>query len=141
MPTVLADATVQAAPNKSTDLTAKKAGDLALATVHLYMNDLDPTPDTAVGDFVECSGTTYVPKAVPGWTANDPSPDGSVSITGTTVLSWVGDGDDSGGTVYGYFVKAAAGGTPLIYSCRFPVPMPLDAATDVLDLVPTYRVP
>lgn len=141
MPIVSGDVTVQANPNKDADLTAKKAGDLALATVHLFVNDIVPDGDTVVADFVECADTAYTPQVVAGWTANDPSPDGSISTTSTNVMSWVGSGDDTGGTVYGYYVKSAGGGTPLIYSVRLPFPQPLNAITDVIDLVATYRVP
>lgn len=141
MSVVTADNSVQTQANKDTDLTAKKAGDLAMATVHLFSNNITPTPQTPVGSYMEAVFTGYAAKAIAGWTANEWQLDGSVSTTGTGVLSWVGPADASGQTIYGYFVLSAGAGTPLIYASLFANPVSLSRVTDVLDLVPTYRVP
>lgn len=141
MPVVTVDTTVQSAVNKALDLTAKKAGDLALATVHLFTNAIDPTPQSVVGDFTEATFTGYVAKAIAGWNANRTGLDGSVAADGTGVLTWVGPSDGSGETILGYYVLSAGGGTPIIYACRFPNPVGLATALDVLALVPTFRLP
>jgi hypothetical protein len=138
MPVISPDTSVQNITNKAADLTVKKAGDLALATVHLFTNNINPGPNNVVGDFTEAVFTGYVAKAIPGWTANELPGDGNVGTTGTTVLTWVGPADATGQTIYGYFVLSVGAGTPLIYACRFPAQVPLAVPTDVLDLVPTY---
>lgn len=141
MPVIIPDTSVQVVSNKSADLAVKKAGDLALATVHLFTNNLTPTPQNVTGDFTEAVFTGYLAKAIPGWTANEVNLDGTVNSTGTTVLTWVGPGDGTGQTIYGYYVLSAGVGTPLIYAARFPVAVGLELVTDVLDLVPTFKLP
>lgn len=141
MPVIVADLIVQSQVNKGVDLTAKKAGDLALATVHLFTNDYTPTPASVVGDFTEAVFTGYVDKAIPGWTANEYLLLGSVTTTGTTVLSWAGPGDATGETIFGYYVLSAGAGTPFIYAARLPEQFALANPANVLDLVPTYVIP
>lgn len=138
MPAIAVDTSVQVQDNKATDLTAKKAGDLALATVHLFTNNVTPTPSSQVGDFTEAVFTGYVAKVAAGWTANNEPPDGSVSTDSTNVMSWVGPNDGTGETIYGYYVLSAGGGTPLIYAAKFPVAIGLSTPTDVLNLVATF---
>lgn len=141
MPTVQEDLSVQIQANKGADLTAKKAGDLALATVHLFTNNHTPAPGDAVGAFTEATFTGYVAKAVAGWTANDNNQDGSVGTTATTVLTWTGPADGSGQTVYGYYVLSAGAGTPILYAVKFPAGIGLNVPTDILNLVPSFRLP
>jgi hypothetical protein len=141
MPLIEADPTVQIAANKSADLTAKKAGDLALATVHLYTNNHTPVPGDVVANFTEAAFTGYAAKAIPGWTANDVDVDGSVSSTGTTVLTWTGPADASGQTVYGYYILSVGGGTPIIAAALFTAPVGMNGVGDILDMVPTFRLP
>lgn len=139
MPVIIADTTVQTQPNKAADLTAKIAGDLAAATVHLFTNPITPTPETPVGSYTEATFTGYAAKAIAGWTAGEYDSQGNVDTTGTGVLSWVGPSDETGQTIYGYYVLSAGDGTPLIYAAAFSVPLPaLNLPTDVLDLVPTF---
>src|SRR5437588_722439 len=79
MPVVTTDAVMQGQVNKGADVTAKKAGDLAAATFHLYTNNLVPGPQNVLGDFTEAVFTGYVPIAAAGWNANEFAADGSVS--------------------------------------------------------------
>lgn len=141
MPVVTVDASVQGQVNRSADVTAKKAGDLALATVHLFTNALTPTPSSVVGDFTEATFTGYAAVAVAGWNANRLNTDGSISIDATNVMTFVGPGDATGETIQGYYVLAAGGGTPYLYAVRFPTPVALLTPADVLALVATYRNP
>lgn len=141
MPVVLTDQSVQGQTNKSADLTAKKAGDLAGATVHLYTNDYTPTPQSVVGDFTEATFTGYAAVAVAGWTANRLEASGAVSTDATNVIPFVGPGDATGQSIMGYFVKSAGGGTPYLYAVKFAAPVPLNSPADVLALVATFRIP
>ncbi len=138
MPVVPLDNTVQVAANKATDLTAKKAGDLALATVHLFTNNYTPLPTSVVGDFTEAAYVGYAAGVVAGWTANDIQADGTVTTDSTNVMPFVGPVGGAGPTVYGYYVLSAGGGTPLIYATRFTAPVALLDNNDVLNLVATY---
>jgi len=143
MPVVQTDTVIQTQVNKGTDLTSKKAGDLAAATVHLFTNNITPTPLNVIGDFTEATFTGYAPVAVTGWGANASPPDGSVNADSTNVITFVGPSDASGQTIFGYFVKSAGLGTPLIYSARFAAPFgagfPLITPADVLALVATFK--
>jgi len=136
---VLGNGSVQAQTNKDADLTAKKAGDLDLATVHIFTNDFTPTSQNVIGDYTEAAYAGYVPIALVGWTANQAQTDGTVTTTSTTVLSFSGPAAGGGPTAYGYFVKSAGVGTPLIYGERFDTPQSLASVANILNLVPTYR--
>lgn len=138
MPLILADNSVQTQANKSAQLTAKKAGDLAAATVHLFTNDINPTAGSVVGDFTEPVYAGYAGQPVAGWTANELEADGTVSTVATTVLSFTGPAAGGGPTVYGYYVLSAGGGTPLIYAARFVEPFGLVNDLKTLDVVPTF---
>lgn len=141
MPAVLEDISVQVSTNKDADLTVKKAGDLALAKIDLFVNNHTPLPSSVFADFTLATFTGYVQKAVAGFTANETNLDGSVGTTATTVLSWVGPGDATGETVYGYLIRSAAVGNPLIAAVKLSSPVPLNTPADVLNLVPTFRLP
>lgn len=141
MPVITSDNSVQSQSNKSADLTVKKAGDLAAATIHLFINNYNPGTTSSVGDFTEATFTGYTPQAVAGWNANELSADGSVSTDATTVKTWIGPADMTGQTVYGYYVLSAGMGTPYLYAVRFPVAVGLNVPTDVLALVATFRLP
>jgi hypothetical protein len=137
MPVIQGDNTVQVQSNKAADLTAKEAGDLALAKIDLFTNNRIPTPLDVIGDYTLPTFTGYVQKAFAGFTAEDLQPDGTVTITATNVVSWVGPADATGQVVQGYLIRAAAGGA-LIAAAKFPAPVSLMVPTDVLDLVATY---
>lgn len=140
MPVLAVDTTVQGVLDKEADLTAKKAGNLALAKIDLFTNNVNPNELSVLGDFTLPVWTGYVQKAVAGWTANALSVDGQVSTDATNVVSWAGPGDGTGQTVYGYILREAAGGA-YIAGARFPAPVGIAAVTDVLNLVATYRTP
>lgn len=139
MPVIIADDIVQNQVNTSADVTAKKAADLALATIHLFTNNIPPTPQNVTADFIEAAFTGYAAQAVAGWGANELSLDGGVATNNTTVLEWIGPADASGQTIYGYYILSAGGGTPLIGAYLFANPVSLNVPTDVLDLVVAYK--
>jgi len=141
MPVIISDNSVQGQANKSADLTAKKAGDLAAATVHLFTNDFVPTPTATAADFTEATFTGYAPVAVAGWNADEYNIDGSVSTDATNVMTWVGPGDASGQTIRGYYVLSAGLGTPYLYAVLFDDPVGLNHPTDVLGVVVTFKLP
>ena len=138
MPVIQIDPSVQVQVNKGADLTAKKAGDLAAATVHLFTNDVNPGPQGVVGDFVEAAYAGYAAVAVAGWTANNTDLQGNVSTDGTAVISFTGPVAGGGPLVYGYYVLSAGGGTPLIYYARFTAPFSLADNSKILSMVPTF---
>jgi hypothetical protein len=118
---------------------------LALCTVHLFTNDFTPNSATVVGDFHEPDVGTewaeYVSKATTGWGAQAVDPTGRVYISATPLMEWVGPAIPFDQSVYGYFIKSAQAGTPLLYSVRFPVAKGMRDANAVLDLVPTFTLP
>jgi hypothetical protein len=141
MPLVVADVTVQAQSNKKADLEAKKAGDLALAKIDLFVNDFIPSALNKLADFVLPTFTGYVQKAFSGFAPTSEPLDGSASTVNTGVVSWIGPADATGQTVFGYLITAAAGGA-LIASGRFPgAGVGLNTPLDVLDLVASFRLP
>lgn len=138
MPLILADNGWQGQTNKSADLTAKKAGDLAGATVHLFTNDVDPRTFATLASFTEAAYAGYAAIAIAGWSANELNPDGTVTITATNVMTFTGPAAGGGPTVYGYFVQSAGAGTPYLYYARFSAPVNLTDNTKLLEMVATY---
>src|SRR5262249_52801552 len=116
---------------------------LALATVHLFENNFNPTASNVLADFVEpgADWAGYAAIATTGWGAQAVDASGRVYITATPLLSWVGPVGGGGPTVYGYFLRSAQAGTPLLYSSRLPVPKPMGDDTQVLNLAATFTLP
>lgn len=111
------------------------AGDLAGAKIDLFTNDINPTPVNIITDFDLPTWTGYAQKTVTGWTAVAESPLGTVRADATNVVTWAGPGDGTGQTVYGYLLRSSAGGNPVVYAYRFPVPVSVEELTDILSLV------
>lgn len=118
---------------------------LALATVHLFVNDITPTAANVVTDFTEPDTATewaeYVAIATTSWGAQAVDPSGRVYIKALPLLEWVGPAIPFSMNIYGYFVRSAQAGTPLLYSVRFAAPFPIASASDILDLVATFTLP
>lgn len=117
---------------------------LALATVDLFVNNFTPTAFSVVGNFDTpdtAIWTTYAPIATTGWGAQAVDATGRVYISATPLLTWVGPVAGGGPIVYGYFVKSAQAGNPLLYSVKFPAPYPMASDANVLNLIATFTLP
>jgi hypothetical protein len=118
---------------------------LALATVHLFNNNFTPTPANVLADFHEPDTATewaeYVPIATTSWGAQAVDPTGRVYIVANPLLVWVGPAIAFAMQIYGYFLKSAQAGTPLLYSVKFANPVPIANANNVLTLAATFTFP
>ena len=118
---------------------------LALATVHLFMNNFTPTAANVVGDFEEpdtvAEWAEYVAKATTSWGAQAIDPTGRVYIVAAPLMQWVGPVVPFPQNAHGYYVLSAQAGTPLLYSVKFPVPVPIVDDNNVLTLLATFTLP
>ena len=78
-------------------------------TLHLYVNDVDPTSDTELDDFTECSASWYGSVTIDEWDV-----DGVTYISPRAVgthpqVIFTPDGVDSA-EVYGYYTRNSLGG-------------------------------
>lgn len=111
------------------------------AHVHLFVNDVVPTPFTVIGDLLEASFDDYDDVVISGTMGvPDDDSDGSVSAVLDQLMTWAGPTDDSGQVVYGYYVTDS-GGTVLQGAYRFETPVSLTTPSDVLTLVIGMRLP
>lgn len=116
---------------------------LALCTVDLFENNFTPQASNVIADFTlpGADWAGYAAKATTGWGAQSVDATGRAYITATPLMEWTGPVAGGGPTIYGYVVKSAQGGTPLLYSVRFAVPKPMAVLTNVLDLAVTFTFP
>jgi len=110
------------------------------STVHLFVNDIHPDPDTVVGDFTE-----------PTWTGYDATPlhddwgellDSDTNnwclVPGTSASFHTNDPVSPPDTVYGYYVLDGAG--DLVNSHRFTTPWTVADPGDTVVFVPYASV-
>jgi len=118
---------------------------LALATVDLFTNNMTPSPSDVIGDYhipdVATEWAEYVQKATTGWGPQTTDASGRVYIEATPLLSWVGPAVPFSQFVYGYIVKSAQAGTPLLYAVAISPPRPVANASQTINLVATFTLP
>lgn len=131
-------------------LTLRKSLDVVctvLATgttvLHLFQNDVIPTPDMVAGDFVEADYTGYATVDVEEIGVSYDNADGDAERSFTSghfqpTASTVTN------TVYGYYlttgVAAFGGAGSLLKAERFDAPVPLLGTADAVDVTPVLRV-
>lgn len=101
-------------------------------TVHLYTNDLDPTPDTVVGDFEEAAFAGYAADALPALIGPVRLSDNAQGVHGE-VDFLAGAVVAPGEVIQGYYVTDDTGAT-LYMSEKFAEPVPIAEAGDFLSL-------
>lgn len=109
------------------------AGQLASATVHLFINDVDPGKGAVVGDFTEATFTGSAALTVTAWGEaflNLQLDAESIA----NLMQWDWDAG-SAETVFGVYVLSAAMGTPLLGYARLTTPKDMGATTDSIALV------
>lgn len=93
------------------------------ATFRLFRNDIEPTPDTVVGDLLQCNWDSYVPQLLSGamsaWAKIEDGFYQSVSPAFIYVPPVAGVSN----TVYGCYVLF---GGEAVAIHRFPVPLPME---------------
>jgi hypothetical protein len=109
---------------------------------HLYQNNLTPSEDTLLADFVEADYDGYA--AVAALAAAYPSyfimPDGSaLGVFDVTVL-FIDGGSTTPNTIYGLYVTNT-GGTQLLASLVFDTPKVLDAVDKFVRIEFALRMP
>lgn len=108
------------------------AGEIALATVHLFTNDVDPGPDAVVGDFNEATFAGYAAQALGAFGDPFMGPDGIARVYAPSQqYNWTGAPTE---TVYGFYILSAGGGTPFIEYFRLDTPKTMQSASDALRL-------
>jgi len=115
-------------------LDANVAGDFDAATVHLFKNDFAPNPDMVIGDFVEATYTGYAAIPIPAW-GLDYRDDLGNDVNLANPVQFVGPSDSVPQVIYGYYIRSAGGGTPLLSAERFvDGPLSMNLPTDLLTI-------
>jgi len=105
---------------------------------HLYINDLTPTLDSVLSDFVEASYPSYGPQIVQQWT--DAVLVGGVAATYGDPLLWTVGSVVVPQTVYGYYVTGGPTGPLLWAELRELGPVPLDTVGARVYLTPALTL-
>lgn len=93
------------------------AGKLAGATIHVFKNDYTPTEASVLGDFTEANFASYAYITSSGWSAPALNA-GNKAETVATLATWTMGTPGTTNTIYGVFVKSAAG--DLLFAERNP---------------------
>lgn len=112
------------------------AGDWALPTVHLFINDVDPGPGAVVADFDEATFTGSTAQAIGAWGEAFMAEDGAATSVAPQ-LQWDWDSGVAE-TVYGVYVLSAGVGTPLLGYARFETPIGMAVTSNSLAVVPSF---
>lgn len=111
------------------------------ATLSLFMNNITPTPQIALTDFVESTFTGYARKtAIVSFVTFNDSPTGDQIITGTVLQLFAATGGVTPETAYGWYLQNAALDALWAWGL-FDVPYAFNAAGDKLEVVPVVRLP
>jgi hypothetical protein len=102
-------------------------GILEAGKIHLYTNNLQPSPQTQLTDFVEADYVGYLAVAWGAWGAPYIGIDGLAHATAPGIQFQPTDGTTPN-TVYGFYATNTAG-TALIFSALFVQPVDLLDAT------------
>lgn len=128
---------VQNRTNMIADLNVKVAGDLAACTVHLFKNDMTPTPTTVIGDLTEADYTGYAAQPVGAWGGAFVNAEGKAQVTAPS-LQFQPSGSTVTNVCYGYYYRSAGGGTPLLGAVRFDEPVAMGSVLDAALVQPTW---
>jgi len=105
-------------------------------TLHLFQNDISPTPETVVGDFDEADFTGYAAEAGVDFGAaylDEPNLEAKLTIP---TVQFSATGGATPNTIYGGYITDAAG-TYLYGSQRFAVPIQINSIGDAVFWGPT----
>lgn len=119
------------------EVSPAAVGPLHLATVSLWVNNINPdsnTTFTALGEVTVAQWAEYLAIATTGWGLTETRVDGSVLAVATPLLTWTGPAAGGGPTVRGAAVKSPLAGTPYLYAAVFTAPIPMTDNTQILDL-------
>ncbi len=109
-----------------------------LVTVGLYLNNVNPSPQTTLTDLGEvqvADWAEYLEITTTGWGAPETRPDGSVLSVAAPVGSWTGPAAGGGPTIYGAFIKSPLTGTHMLGILPFVTAIGMTDATKVLDVL------
>lgn len=117
--------------------------DLERATLNsyfygLFVNNVTPDGDTAIGDLVEPTfdtGYAATGRGSPGFVPATLNGDDQGELVGLPI-TWTFDHNAGDLTVYGYFVATSSSGGFLVYSERDPAPLLVDAAGRTYTVTP-----
>jgi len=111
------------------------AGSLVGAKLALYQNNIDPTPETPIGDYTAATFTGYAQKAIT-WLAPSIADDGTPEVVGTTT-EWRPTDAVTPNSIYGLLLVTAGGA--LYQAGKFDNdPLPMGSNLD--SLLVTFRV-
>lgn len=129
-----------------TDLVTRWTAGGNTVLVHLYTNNLNPTPNNVLGDFIELTNVAF-----PGYAAQPITPVGTPFINAQAFaeqdwadLVFQPNAAPPGIiTIYGYFVTLhpLAGPDTLVYAKRFDVPKIVQFITDAVTIDPDISEP
>lgn len=129
-------------PQAEADLTAliaagPPAGRLNGVKVHLFQNNIVPTPATILTDLVEATFDGYAASAAVTWGSVVVDPAGNAVVYGDA-KTFTMTGSTTPNTVYGYYVTNSAGST-LEYLELFDSPVGFGGPGTTLVLLPAYK--
>lgn len=117
-------------------LAAIKAAMLDLGTLHLFQNDITPTPLTVIGDLVEADFDGYAAVAITAFEAPFLDPQNLATVYGILAM-FQATGATTPNQIFGaYFVDV---NTDLAFVYRFPQPIQIAAAGNAVPVVPKYQ--
>jgi len=103
--------------------------------VHLYQNDITPTPNRPIGDYTEATYTGYAAEALT-WLAPTLNDAGQIEVIGT-VGEFRPTASTVQNTIYGLYLTDTAGAV-LLEAARFDnAPLPMNSVLD--SIITTFR--
>lgn len=113
-------------------------GELAAATVSLFVNDVNPLEGAVIGDFTLATFTGSTPIALGTFGEVYASADGGAESV-APLMQWDWDAGDAE-TVYGIVIKSAAVGTPLLGYARLENAREMNNTADSLVIIPRFKL-
>jgi hypothetical protein len=107
------------------------------AKVHLFKNNVTPSPGMLIGDLTEADFDGYAASSAIVWGTPGFLPDGTAAVVGTQKTFTVGASPVVLNTVYGYYVTDGAG-TGLLFARKFDAAVVLSAGGQFIVVLPTY---
>lgn len=108
------------------------------SNVHLYKNNIQPTNQTVLGDFVEADYDGYASESLTAWGATFLNGDGNAESVAPNI-TFTCTGDTTPNIVYGYYITDAADAV-LLMSGKFDAPETMNSAANAFVFLPDYEL-
>lgn len=108
------------------------------ALIKLFQNDITPTKATALADLHVATFTGYANSSAVVWGAPLTDENGVTTVTGGSKQFTASDGVVPN-TIYGWYATNA-GGSVLLFSCRYDEPIEINSAADGVVVLPEFNL-